>query len=55
MFENGKEYCDCPKNKCERHGNCKECMEYHTKTLPRCKREKKERSESIFSKLLGKM
>jgi len=37
MLENGLDKCSCPKIKCKRHGNCKECMEHHTKSLPRCK------------------
>lgn len=34
--------CKCPKKKCERHGNYKECEAYHArgKRLPYCKREK---------------
>lgn len=42
--------CKCPKKKCERHGNCKECEAYHArgKRLPYCKREK-----GIFKKLSG--
>ncbi len=51
MLENGKEYCDCPKKKCERHGNCKECMEHHSPKLPSCKREKQ---ASSFTKLFGR-
>lgn len=39
VLANGKEYCDCSNEKCERHGNCIECIKYHGETmLPRCKR-----------------
>ena len=41
MLENGLEKCTCPKTKCKRHGYCKDCIEHHTKSLPRCKRESK--------------
>ena len=42
MLENGKNICTCKKTKCERHGKCKECIEYHnnSKRLPYCKRNK---------------
>ena len=35
--------CLCPKKKCERHGKCEECTQYHaTKDkLPYCKRSKR--------------
>jgi len=51
MLENGKEYCDCPKKKCKRHGNCNKCTEHHAPKLPRCKREK---HNSALLKLFGK-
>jgi len=43
MLENGKEICDCKKIKCERHGKCKECIEYHKnhKRPVYCKRKKR--------------
>jgi len=52
MFENNKDYCDCPKKKCVRHGQCIECIEHHRKREqdPYCKRMKK----SIFARLIGK-
>ncbi len=43
VLENGLQECNCKKKKCERHGKCSECMEYHTKNskyLPYCKRKK---------------
>jgi hypothetical protein len=40
MLENGSDKCNCPKIKCERHGNCKPCIEHHLKSLPYCKRGK---------------
>jgi len=51
MLANGKEYCDCPKKKCIRHGNCPECIAHHKKSLPWCKREKK---ESLITRLFSK-
>ena len=42
IYENGLVECNCRKKKCERHGKCKECIEYHTKNpkyLPYCKRK----------------
>lgn len=34
--------CPCPKQKCERHGNCIACESYHVRKrqLPFCKRDK---------------
>ena len=35
--------CPCKRNNCERHGKCKECMEYHAtknKYLTACERLK---------------
>ncbi|MFZ5986287.1 MAG: hypothetical protein ACOYWZ_04060 [Bacillota bacterium] len=48
MMENGLDYCNCPKKKCERHSKCDLCIEFHRngKRLPYCKREK-----TIFSTL----
>ncbi|MHB9094528.1 MAG: hypothetical protein ACYC21_07630 [Eubacteriales bacterium] len=31
MLENGQSYCTCSKTKCERHGKCSECIDYHKK------------------------
>ncbi|MPN54124.1 hypothetical protein SDC9_201793 [bioreactor metagenome] len=41
MLLNGKEDCDCPKKKCARHGNCKECTQFHQdgKRKPYCMRK----------------
>jgi hypothetical protein len=35
--------CPCPKNKCDRHGNCTKCEDHHGKKgkLPYCKRKNK--------------
>jgi hypothetical protein len=49
MLENGLEKCSCKRKKCERHGNCKECMAQHNSEnkkypLPYCKRVKNESS-----------
>lgn len=41
VLKNGLQECNCKKKKCERHGKCNECIEYHTnnsKYLPYCKR-----------------
>lgn len=50
ILENGKTICSCRWKKCKRHGNCKECMEHHSRhekhPLPYCKRKK----ESIEKK-----
>ncbi|MDP4177168.1 MAG: hypothetical protein Q8900_02355 [Bacillota bacterium] len=42
MLENGLEKCSCKKKKCERHGKCTECIEFHktNKYEPYCKRKK---------------
>lgn len=43
VLENGLGECNCKKKKCERHGKCKECLEYHTsnpKYIAYCKRGK---------------
>lgn len=43
--------CPCKRVKCERHGNCKECREYHLsperkrRLLTACEREKKNRDK----------
>ena len=39
-FESGLGYCPCPKESCERHGKCQECIENHARKgkLPFCKR-----------------
>jgi hypothetical protein len=53
VLENGLEQCNCKKKNCERHGKCKECIEYHTNNsryLPYCKRTK----HNILDKLTGK-
>lgn len=52
MLENGRESCDCPKRRCERHGMCAECIEYHSRKgrLPYCKREK-----SLLRRLLHRL
>lgn len=46
MLKNGTDQCNCKKTKCERHGNCKECMDYHKSSkrylVPYCKRPKKQ-------------
>ena len=42
MLENGKDICNCVKKSCIRHGNCKECIDYHkadNRRLPYCKRK----------------
>lgn len=45
MLDNGMENCSCKKKKCVRHGNCKECIEYHNQSkslrFPYCKRPKR--------------
>ncbi|HTY89757.1 MAG TPA: hypothetical protein VMC84_01130 [Methanocella sp.] len=35
--------CPCPKSKCERHGYCDECRQYHglRSGLPYCERPKR--------------
>jgi hypothetical protein len=43
MPENGSDYCQCVRKRCERYGKCAECIEYHaTKSKrypePYCKR-----------------
>lgn len=45
MLLNGKETCNCKKNKCERHGKCDECVEYHktNKRKPYCMRKEKDK------------
>ena len=48
MLDNGLDKCSCPKTKCVRHGNCKDCSEYHAKSLPRCKRERKNILNKLF-------
>ena len=45
MLENGLDYCTCSQKRCERHGKCAECIEYHTNKSkkypqPYCKRER---------------
>lgn len=29
MLRNGTEECNCPRTKCERHGNCDACTVHH--------------------------
>jgi hypothetical protein len=54
MLENGSNICNCKKKKCERHGKCSECIEYHNNSkilpLPYCKRPKL----NLLNKLFGK-
>lgn len=44
--------CTCKRTKCERHGNCEECIAHHkekeTKYLPYCMREKKKKKTIIM-------
>ncbi len=57
MLENGLERCSCPRKRCERYGDCAQCIDYHTtksKTYPQphCKREKKKKgSKTADNKL----
>jgi len=42
--------CNCKKKKCERHGKCNECIEYHTKNpkyVPYCQRKKVSASDVL--------
>ena len=43
MLLNGMQECSCKKKKCERHGKCDECVEFHKngKREPYCMRNKK--------------
>ena len=49
--------CPCPKAKCERHGDCEPCREYHYAKgkLPYCERDiaPTEPKRSLFSRLFG--
>lgn len=49
MMQQGK--CPCRRKKCERHGNCAACVEYHQtqnrKYAVACKRSKKEASMDL--------
>ena len=51
MLESGLEKCNCKKTKCVRHGNCKECIDYHSQSkrypVPYCKRPGKRSLEFI--------
>ncbi|HEX3038084.1 MAG TPA: hypothetical protein VHO94_03720 [Oscillospiraceae bacterium] len=47
-MENEMTECNCPKTKCERHGNCEECIKHHEakkRYPPYCKREHKRTKE----------
>jgi len=45
------ESCLCPKIKCQRHGKCAECVIYHKKMPPFCKRETKEMKKAKMKEL----
>jgi hypothetical protein len=61
MLRNGMDVCNCPKTKCERHGNCDACTEHHRlnkKYEPYCiRRMQKERlkAEQKAEKQAAKM
>ena len=47
--------CPCPRMKCERHGRCTECWNYHfsKKKLPYCLRKKQYREEFLGKFAVG--
>lgn len=54
MLENDAKVCNCPKIKCQRYGQCEECIKHHASKGGRayCKRSDPSRKKgSVINKL----